>query len=75
MSDRWLTFLYQYGIGATIYLLSIVVLLRVGAIGQDARSRRRWVALLVVGLLVYAVGQGALQFLAPAYDLNLGGAP
>jgi len=75
MSDRLLTYLYQYSLGAVIYLVTLYVLWRTGALGDDPRTRRRWIAVCVVGLALYALGQGALQFLGPEYDLDLGGAP
>jgi hypothetical protein len=72
MREAWLTFVYQYGIGAAVYLASLWAFWRLGALGPDRRSRRRWVAILLIGLLLYATGQGLLQFLGPRYELALG---
>jgi hypothetical protein len=73
MRDAVLTYAYQYGIGALVYLLSLSVLWRLGALGDDPRRRRWWVVILLLGLLLYAAGQGLLQFLGPRYELALGG--
>jgi drug/metabolite transporter (DMT)-like permease len=75
MSERLLTYLYQYGVGGLVFLGSLVLLWRTGMLGSDRRTRRIWVALLVLGVVLYAVAQGALQFLGPRYDLDLGGGP
>jgi hypothetical protein len=75
MNERLLTYLYQYGLGGLVFVASIWLLWSRGMLGHDARERRRWVLLLVLGLVLYAAAQGALQFAGPVYDLDLGGGP
>ncbi|MFH2009537.1 MAG: hypothetical protein ABI333_23290 [bacterium] len=75
MDERLLTYLYQYGVGGLVFFGSLVLLLRTGMFGGNARTRRLWVVLLVLGVVLYAVAQGALQFFGPRYDLDLGGGP
>lgn len=75
MSERLVTFLYQYGVGGLVFFGSLLLLWRRGMLGGDSGERRRWVVLLVLGLLAYALVQGAFQFVGPLYDLDLGGSP
>jgi len=75
MDERLLTFLYQYGVGGLVFFGSLLLLWRQGMLGGRSSERRRLVLLLVLGLLAYALAQGALQVVAPLYDLDLGGAP
>lgn len=74
MDERLLTYLYQFGVGGAVYVLSLLSLWRVGALGETPRARRRRLAWLTVLLLVYAVGQGFLQFAAPGIGCG-GGRP
>jgi len=75
MDERLVTYLYQYGVGGLVFFGSLVLLWRTGMLGGRSTERRRWVLLLVLGLAVYAVVQGALHFAAPLYDLDLGCVP
>lgn len=75
MNERLLTYLYQYGVGGLVFFGSLLLLWRRGMLGGESAERRRWVLWLVLGLVAYALVQGALQFVAPLYDLDLGGAP
>ncbi len=75
MDERLVTFLYQYGVGGLVFFGSLLLLWRRGMLGGHSSERRRWVVLLVAGLLVYALAQGALQLFGPEYNLDLGGAP
>lgn len=72
MDDALLTYLYQFGLGGAIYFASVWLLARAGALGRDARARRRWIGVLLLAFGLYAVGLGLLQFLGPVYDLRLG---
>ena len=74
MDERLLTYLYQFGVGGAVYVLSLVALWRVGALGTTPRARRRRLLWLTVLLLVYAVGQGVLQFAGPGITCG-GGQP
>ena len=56
MSERLLTYLYQYGLGGLVFLASIWLLLRRGMLGDDAIERRRWVLLMVLGIQVLTTG-------------------
>jgi drug/metabolite transporter (DMT)-like permease len=75
MDERLVTYLYQYGVGGLVFFGSLLLLWRRGMLGGQSAERRRWVFLLLLGLLAYALAQGALQFAAPLYDLDLGGGP
>lgn len=54
MSDPWLAWLYQYGIGGGLFALSLVVLFRVGAVRWRNLKNRIVVAMMVTGLLLFA---------------------
>ncbi len=73
MSERLLTYLYQYGVGGLVFFGSLLLLWRRGMLGGQSAERRRWVLLLLLGMVVYAAVQGVLQFVGPLYDLDLGG--
>lgn len=73
MSERLLTYLYQYGVGGLVFFGSLLLLWRRGMLGGQSAHRRRWVLLLLLGMVAYAVVQGVLQFVGPLYDLDLGG--
>jgi len=75
MNERLLTYLYQYGVGGLVFFGSLLLLWRRGMLGSQSAERRRWVLLLVMGMVAYALVQGVLQFLGPLYDLDLGGGP
>jgi hypothetical protein len=75
MDERLLTYLYQYGVGGLVFVGSLLLLWRRGMLGGHSTERRRWVLLLLLGLLAYALVQGVLQFAGPLYDLDLGGIP
>ncbi|MDY0003079.1 MAG: hypothetical protein RBU30_17400 [Polyangia bacterium] len=74
MSERLLTFLYQFGVGGAVYLVSVIALYKTGALGTENRVRRRRLAWVTVLFLTYLVGQGVLQFAGPEISCN-GGAP
>ena len=73
MDERLLTFLYQYGLGGLVFVLTLVLLWRAGMLGSEPRVRRRRVLLLCLGVLGYAAVHALLQFVAPHYDLSLWG--
>lgn len=75
MEERLLTYLYQYGVGGLVFFGSLLLLWRRGMLGDRSASRRRWVLLLILGMVAYALVQGVLQFAGPLYDLDLGGGP
>ena len=75
MNERLLTYLYQYGLGGVVFFASLLLLWRTGMLGGDRRERRRWVTWVVLGFVLYAVVQGAIQLWGPGYDLDWGGPP
>ena len=74
MTERLLTYLYQFGVGGAVYLASVLALWRVGALGTEPKVRRRRVAWLAVLFFAYALGQGVLHFAGPGITCG-GGAP
>jgi hypothetical protein len=75
MEERLLTYLYQYGVGGLVFFGSLLLLWRRGMLGGPSSTERRWVLLLILGMVAYALVQGVFQFVGPLYDLDLGGVP
>ncbi len=61
---QW-SFVYQYAIGGIVFLLSLVLLVRSGAIRLTQPAARRSLAVIVAGLLFYAGLHAVSVFLLP----------
>lgn len=55
-------FLYQFVGGGVLLLLGLAGALRTGALDLSRRDHRRWTIVVFVIVVVYAVVQGAFQF-------------
>ncbi len=55
--DRWASYLYIYGIGGMVFLAGLLVAWRAGAL----RRNRGWLAVLLAGMALYALGHAGLQ--------------
>lgn len=54
MNDTWLAWLYQYGIGGLLFLLTLVALFRAGAVRWHNLKNRIVVVTMVTGLVLFA---------------------
>ena len=54
MSEPWLAWLYQYGIGGGIFALSLILLFRTGAVRRHHLKSRIVVLTMVAGLTIFA---------------------
>jgi ABC-type Mn2+/Zn2+ transport system permease subunit len=55
----WLPWIYQYAVGGVIFVISLVIALRTGALRLDRSIDRRLLIALVTGLLVFMAGHAA----------------
>lgn len=62
----WLPYLYQYGLGAVIFVIGLVLALRSGATRLTRPEDRLWVAVLIGGFVWYA-GIHLAWYLAAIY--------
>ena len=51
----WLPYLYLYGAGGLLFAVAVGLVLRSGSLDLRLARHRRWLALLVAGLLWYAL--------------------
>ena len=58
MSDAWLPWLYQYGVGGIVFFVTIALVLRAGALPLSVPANRRILAALVVGYFALAAIHG-----------------
>ncbi len=56
--NTWLPWIYQYGVGGLIFVCSLVLAIRTGAVRLDRWFDRRLLIVLVVGLLVLVSAHG-----------------
>jgi hypothetical protein len=54
MSDAWTAWVYQYGIGGTLFALTLVAMFRTGAVRWHNLKNRIVVATMIAGLLLFA---------------------
>lgn len=64
MSDPWLAWLYQYGIGGGLFALSLMVLFRAGAVRWHNLKNRIVVFMMITGLVLFAAFHAAWIHLA-----------
>ena len=57
--NTWLPWIYQYGVGGLIFAVSVIVVLRSGALRLDRSIDRRLLIALAIGLLGFMAGHAA----------------
>ncbi len=70
-SSIWAPFIYQYTVGGLVFALGIFTIIKSRAVDLSRRSERRWLTILIVGLVAYfSVHLGI--YLAAIYILPVG---
>lgn len=69
LSHSWLPYLYQYGLGAIIFIVGLVITLKSGSFDPRQRVHRRWLSILVVGFIWFVTFHGALTAAALGHEL------
>lgn len=64
MHEPWIAWLYQYVIGGALFVLTLFMLFRVGAVHWDNLKSRWLVVTMTAGLLVFAALHAIWIFLA-----------
>ncbi len=59
MHSPWLSWVYYYGVGGTLFVTSVVLVLRTGAARWSLWTDRRLLAVLVAGIAASAVFHAA----------------
>jgi len=54
MPEYWWPYLYQYGIGAIIFVIGIWLIIKRGSCVLTRKQDRFWLGVLIVGFLWYA---------------------
>ena len=54
--DIWLPFFYHYGVGSAVFVLSLIVLIRAGALRPSEREDRRMLVAMIGGLTLFVAG-------------------
>lgn len=54
MTSIWASWGYHYGVGGALFAVSLVVLVRSGAVDLKQAEHRRWVVRLSTGLVGFA---------------------
>ena len=67
-SHSWLPYLYQYGLGAVIFVVGLVITLKSGSFDIKRKVHRRWFGVLIFGFVWYATLHGALTLAALGYE-------
>lgn len=73
-SHSWLPYIYQYGLGAVIFVVGLVITLKSGSFDISRKVHRRWLGVLIFGFFWYATLHGALTLAALGHEVvALGG--
>ena len=63
-SHPWVSFIYFYGLGLTVYIFFSWILIRLKAIDLSFRKERLWFVLLSVGLVFFFTVHAVWNYLA-----------
>ena len=64
----WLPYLYQYGLGAVIFAVGLLVTLRSGSFDVRRKVHRRWLIVLVLGFVWFLALHGCLTLAALGHE-------
>jgi len=67
-SHSWLPYLYQYGLGAVIFVVGLIITLKSGSFDLRRRGHRRWMRILLLGFIWYATVHAAMTLAALGYE-------
>ena len=67
-SHSWLPYIYQYGLGAVIFVVGLVITLKTGSFDIKRKVHRRWLGVLLFGFVWYATLHGALTLAALGHE-------
>ena len=67
-SHSWLPYMYQYGLGAVIFVVGVAVTWRSGSLDLRRKVHRRWLIILVVGFVWFLALHGALTLAALGHE-------
>jgi hypothetical protein len=67
-SHSWLPYLYQYGLGALIFIVGMWITLKSGSFDPAHPRHRKWLVVLVVGFVWYMVLHGGLTLAALGHE-------
>jgi hypothetical protein len=71
MTNEVLSFVYLYAVGGVLFLGSLLLLVRRGALNLKSSEGRGWVTVLVLGYGAYMAFHVVTQFVLP----GMGGTP
>ena len=60
-SHSWLPFMYQYGLGGSLFIAGIIITIRSGSLNLNKTSHWRWFWTLIFGLAWYMCIHAALN--------------
>jgi hypothetical protein len=67
-SHSWLPYIYQYGLGAVIFIVGIVITLKSGSFIPRFRLHRKWMSILILGFVWYMTLHGSLTLAALGHE-------
>jgi hypothetical protein len=67
-SHSWLPYIYQYGLGAVIFVIGLWITLRSGSFDPSHPRHRKWLLVLIFGFVWYMVLHGGLTLAALGYE-------
>lgn len=68
-SHSWLPYIYQYGLGAVIFVVGLVITLKSGSFDIKRKVHRRWLGVLIFGFIWYATLHAALTLAALGHEV------
>lgn len=67
-SHSWLPYIYQYGLGAVIFIIGLFITLRSGSFNLARRVHRLWLIVLVVGFVWFVTLHAAMTLAALGHE-------
>lgn len=67
-SHSWLPYLYQYGLGAIIFVVGLIITLKSGSFELRRKGHRRWMGILILGFIWYAAVHAAMTLAALGHE-------
>jgi hypothetical protein len=66
--EYWWPYLYQYGVGAVVFITGVLIIIKSGSCVLSRRQDRLWFGILIAGFVWYA-GIHLAWYLAALYIL------
>lgn len=67
-SHSWLPYIYQYGLGAVIFCVGLLITLKSGSLDLRRKQHRRWLIILLIGFVWFLTLHGSLTLAALGYE-------